>query len=256
MTEPEQPSRRRRILRGLVKAVLYLIILAELALLLPLCVPPSIGLDNEAERQVTGYHMKELYRALERFRAEYGSYPCDATARLLAARHPGLKEENLRGENANAYLRQLFCMKEPADERLFFAELMSADGTLLTREGDQQLQHQALEPGENAMGYVLHLAEGGRREAVQPGGPPTPLLICPLHRTNAPMSADKLLLDNYSLRSHFLVLYSDGKVRDVEEDCEEDEADEDLARPTRSLFPTLPDGSDSAPQHLVLPPQL
>ncbi len=242
--------------KGIVKGFLWLIILAEIAILLPLCMPPGHSYRDEHRRMEVVLNMKLLYDALERFRATHGSYPCDTTAELLSAAHPELSLAQLRGESANAYLRQLFCLDDAPQEQHFYAKLIGNNGRESTRKGDNQLMEHALEVGENAMAYVLQRGEPGQRRSVQAGDKPTPLLICAVCPAQEPCAAQELRLDNVSLRGHVFVLYTDGRVRDHEDDCEEDEEDDTRLVPLRRFFPTLPDGSDSAAQHLVLPPLL
>ena len=102
------------------------------------------GLLTEA-----GSNTKAIAGSLSIFRHEYGSYPCDATREILAAKGLTILPP---GKSANAYLAQLIVADIADSETYFYAA-----GTENVHKGDdiKNTPGTILEEGENGFLYIM-----------------------------------------------------------------------------------------------------
>ena len=129
------------------------------------------------------YNAKVIAGGLSIFRSEYGSYPCDATRKILEERGA----DNLpHGTSANAYLAQLIV--DFVDSEIYFYT-PAVEGI---RKGDDEMTPgRLLEKGENGFAYIM--AEDGESLNFDRGD--TPLVIAPIKRAGTHPVLDREAYD-------------------------------------------------------------
>ena len=236
-----------------------MVVIAILASLAAIGYGPIIDHMNDGERQKASSNLKSVFTLLQQFKMDNATFPCDSTAERLQEENPDTDFGALKGDNSNAYFRQLFFKNGVESEKPFFAKVSIANLNM-AKEGDDKLANaQALRPGENAMSYVMRRADGNNGEngktAVDKSN--VPLAICSVYPSKTPYAGDKIEFDIKSFRGHVFVLTCDGAVADREDDIQESEDADDkgVLKKERSLFPENKRGVSTAQKYIVLTPE-
>ena len=210
---------------------------------------------TDADRQMAQSNLQSVHAMLGQFKADYGRYPCDATAEQLQEEKPDVRFGELTGDYSNCYFRQVFYCSSNDMERPFFAKLAVAGKA--TREPDERMANgKALARGENGMSYVLRKTDDDRKDPV--GKDNVPLAFCSVYPADHAYSGGNIAFDMTSFTGHALVLYADGTVKDLKDVLEEDPTNEEKGtiKASYELFPCTRKGRDTADDYLVLPPEL
>ncbi len=232
-----------------------MVVIAILAALGAMSYGPIMDRLNDGDRQVASNNLKQIHTMLQQFQIDRSTYPCDSTAEELTESKPDINFGELSGNDSNAYFRQLLMVEANPSEKVFYAKINCA-GKTMNKEGDGKVANgKALERGENAMAYVMRK---GQEEGVKQAVTKTtaPLAICGVYPSNAPYSGDAVTYDNSSFRGHAFVLYCDGSVKDQDDNLEEDEMEEQKATLKTDIFPETKRGRATAPDYLVVTPDL
>ncbi len=232
-----------------------MVVIAILAALGAMSYGPIMDRMNDGDRQVASNNLKQIHTMLQQFQIDRSTYPCDSTAEELTEAMPDVNFGELSGDYSNAYFRQLLMVEKNPSEKVFFAKLNCA-GKTIAKEGDGKVANgRALERGENAMAYVLRK---GQDEGVKVGVNKTtaPLVICGVYPSRTPYSGDSVVYDNSSFRGHVFVLSCDGSVKDQDDNMVEDDNDDEKASFKEDIFPETKKGRATAPDYVVLSPEL
>ena len=234
-----------------------MVVIAILASLAAIGYGPIIDHMNDGERQKANSNLKSVFTMLQQFKMDNGAFPCDATADRLQEENPDNDFGELKGNNSNAYFRQLFYKNGVESEKPFFAKV-SISTLNVAKEGDDKIANgQALRAGENAMSYVLRRDPMGENMKIAVNKSNVPLALCSVYPSKTPYSGDKVVFDMASFRGHMFVLSSDGSVSDRGDDLVESETGEDMGelKKDKQLFPENKRGRSTAQDHLVLTPE-
>lgn len=234
-----------------------MVVIAILASLAAIGYGPIIDHMNDGERQKANSNLKSVFTMLQQFKMDNGSFPCDATADRLQEDNPDSDFGDLKGNNSNAYFRQLFYKNGVDSEKPFYAKVAVSNLTV-SKEGDDKIANgQALRANENAMSYVLRRDPSGENIKVAVSKSNVPLAMCSLYPSKTPYAGDKIVFDMTSFRGHVFVLSTDGSVADREKDITESETSEDMGelRKESQLFPESKKGRATAQDYLVLTPE-
>ncbi len=234
-----------------------MVVIAILATLASVGYGPILDHMNDGDRQKANSNLKNVFTLLQQFKTDELQYPCDATADKLSEDHPDSDFGDLKGDNSNAYFRQLFYKNGVDSEKPFFAKVATS-GLVVAAEGDDRLANgQALKAGENAMSYVMCHDKGDTtvKTSVKKGN--APLVMCSVLPSKTPYTGDKLVVDMDSFRGHFFVLSCDGSVADMEKVLEENPDDDTtgVVRKDKSLFPETKRGRSTATDYVILTPE-
>ncbi len=234
-----------------------MVVIAILAALASIGYGPIIDHMNDGDRQKASSNLKSLYTIMQGFKTDNGSYPSDGTAERLQEEKPDLNFGSLTGETSNAYFRQVYYSPSNVSEKPFFAKV-NCNGLSITQEGDEKLANgSALSRGENAMAYVMrkNSADENVKDGVVSGN--APLAICGIYPSETPYVGDQVAFDGNSFRGHAFMLSTDGSVKDLERDLEEDETNEEkyIMAKGKSLFPETKKGRSTADRYYVLSPE-
>ncbi len=245
------PIRRR----GGFTLIELMVVIAILAALGAMSYGPIMDRMNDGDRQVASNNLKQIHTMLQQFQIDRSTYPCDSTAEELTEAHPDINFGELSGDNANAYFRQLLMVEKNPSEKVFYAKLNCA-GKTMAKEGDGKVANgKALERGENAMAYVMRKGqEDGVKQAVNKTT--APLAICGVYPSRTPYAGDSVVYDNSSFRGHVFVLTCDGSVKDQDDNMEEDDMDDEKATFKEDIFPETKKGRATAPDYIVVAPEL
>ncbi len=232
-----------------------MVVIAILAALGAMSYGPIMDRMNDGDRQVASNNLKQIHTMLQQFQIDRSTYPCDSTAEELTEAQPDINFGELSGDDSNAYFRQLLMVEKNPSEKVFYAKLNCA-GKTMAKEGDGKVANgRALERGENAMAYVMRK---GQEDGVKLGVNKTtaPLAICGVYPSKTPYSGDSVVYDNSSFRGHAFVLYCDGSVKDQDDNMVEDEMDDEKASFKEDIFPETKRGRATAPDYIVVTPDL
>ena len=235
-----------------------MVVIAILASLAAIGYGPIIDHMNDGERQKANSNLKSVHTLLQQFKMDNATFPCDATAERLQEENPDNDFGALKGDNSNAYFRQLFFKNGVESEKPFFAKL-SIGSLNMAKEGDDKLANgQALKAGENAMSYVMRRDTNSEGNKIAVDRSNVPLAICSVYPSKTPYSGDNVKFDIKSFRGHVFVLSCDGSVVDREDDIIESEEGDDMGvlKKERSLFPENKRGASTAQRYLVLTPEV
>ena len=234
-----------------------MVVIAILASLAAIGYGPIVDHMNDGERQKANSNLKSVYTLLQQFKMDNGSFPCDPTADRLAEDNPETDFGELKGNNSNAYFRQLFFKNGVESEKPFFAKI-SVSTLNVPKEGDDKLANgQALRPGENAMSYVLRRDSSADNVKVGVSKSNVPLAFCSVYPSKTPYSGDKIVFDMASFRGHMFMLSADGSVADRGDDLEESDSGEDMGvlKKDVSIFPESKRGRATAQDYIVVTPE-
>ncbi len=232
-----------------------MVVIAILAALGAMSYGPIMDRMNDGDRQVASNNLKQIHTMLQQFQIDRSTYPCDSTAEELTESKPDINFGELTGDSSNAYFRQLLMVEANPSEKVFFAKI-NCSGKNMAKEGDGKVANgKALERNENAMAYVVRK---GQEDGTKVGVNKTtaPLAICGVYPSRTPYSGDSVVYDNSSFRGHAFVLTCDGAVKDMDDNMEEDENDDQKATMKEDIFPETKRGRATAPDYLVLTPEL
>ncbi len=245
------PIRRK----GGFTLVELMVVIAILAALAGMSYGPIIDRMNDGDRQVASNNLKQIYTMMQQFQTDRSTYPCDSTAEELTEAYPDINFGELSGDSSNPYFRQLLMVERNPSEKNFFAKVNCA-GKTVAKEGDNKLANgRALERGENSMSYVMRKGpEDGTKVAVTKTN--APLAICGVYPAKTPYPGDHVVYDNSSFRGHVFVLSCDGSVKDQDDNMVEDEMDDEKATFKADIFPETKRGRATAPDYIVLTPDL
>lgn len=150
----------------LVELLVVIVIIAALA---GLSAPMILRQQKAAARTEAASNARQVGLALLEFDQEFGSFPDDDTAELVADSTG--TDLTLNGNTSNDYLRQLIAYGIQSED-IFFTK------TSYTREPDNVITTgNALEAGEVGFGYVM-LNQGVAQNTA--GNPGRPVLVAPL----------------------------------------------------------------------------
>ncbi len=234
-----------------------MVVVAILATLASVGYGPILDHMNDGDRQKANSNLKNVFTLLQQFKTDEGQYPCDATADKLLEDHPDNDFGDLKGDNSNAYFRQLFYKNGVDSEKPFFAKVATT-GLVVSAEGDDKLANgQALKAGENAMSYVMCRDKGDANVKTSVKKSNAPLAMCSVLPSKTPYAGDKLVVDMDSFRGHFFVLFCDGSVNDMERSIEENPDDDStgVVGKDKSIFPETKRGRATAGDYVVLTPE-
>ncbi len=232
-----------------------MVVIAILAALGAMSYGPIMDRMNDGDRQVASNNLKQIHTMLQQFQIDRSTYPCDSTAEELTEAMPDVNFGELSGDDSNAYFRQLLMVEKNPSEKVFFAKLNCA-GKTMAKEGDGKVANgKALERGENAMAYVMRK---GQDDGTKVGVNKTtaPLVICGVYPSRTPYSGDSVVYDNSSFRGHVFVLSCDGSVKDQDDNMVEDDNDDEKASFKEDIFPETKKGRATAPDYVVVTPDL
>ena len=236
-----------------------MVVIAILATLGAIGYAPIMNHMNDGDRQQAKTNLSSIGKMLLQFQLDNNTYPCDATAEMLQEKNPDMDFGELKGNNSNAYFRQLFFKEGNETEKPFFAKV-KAGALLVQREGDEQISKgRALQGKENAMSYVMRRSR--EDELVKEGveGTNVPLAMCSVYPSNKPYTGDKLLFDRKSFRGHVFVLSTDGSVNDLDENRVTATDEDDtvgVLKPGDNLFPETKKGRATSQNYLILTPEI
>ncbi len=232
-----------------------MVVIAILAALASVGYGPIMDHLNDGDRQVASNNLKQIHTMLQQFFTDRTKYPCDATAEELQEAYPDINFGELSGDDSNAYFRQLLIVEKNPSEKVFYAKLNCA-GKSIAKEGDGKVANgKALERGENAMAYVMRKgAEDGVKAPVT--NTTAPLAICGVYPAKTPYQGDSVVYDNSSFRGHVFVLSCDGSVKDQDKNMSEDDEDGEKGTLKEDIFPETKKGRATAPDYIVLSPDL
>jgi hypothetical protein len=140
-------------------------VIVGIAFLAGLAAPLVIRQRKKADQTEAISNLRSLGLALFEFENEYGSYPNDATAPVVAK---ATDSDLIQGKSANARFRQLIRANFTQSEMLFHARLPGIRKPDNRIDGDH-----ALEPGECAYAYIESSFTGPRPLAIAPLVPGT-----------------------------------------------------------------------------------
>ncbi len=234
-----------------------MVVIAILAALGAMSYGPIMDRLNDGDRQVASNNLKQVHTMLQQFNIDRTNYPCDATAEELTEAYPDINFGELTGQNSNPYFRQLLMVEKSPSEKVFYAKLNCA-GKSISKEGDGKVANgRALERNENGLAYVMRKgADDNTKDSVSITKTTAPLAICGVYPSRSPYSGDSVVYDNNSFRGHAFVLTCDGSVRDVQKSMKESDDDDQKATLTDNIFPETKKGRDTAPEYIVLAPEL
>ncbi len=146
-----------------LKCLLALIVITSLA---GLTAPMVICCPKKAPQTEATNNARQIGLALFEFEKEYGTFPSNETAELVAAKHPK-NQIDLSGKSSNALFRQLIAANLTQAEAMFYAGVKGA------RKPDGEISPgRALESGEVGFGCVAGISSAG--------DPARPIAFCPI----------------------------------------------------------------------------
>lgn len=236
-----------------------MVVIAILATLGIYSYGPIMNHMNDGDRQLAKSNLNSIGKMLLQFKMDRSDYPCDATAETLQENNPDMDFGELKGNNSNAYFRQLFFKEGNDSEKPFYAKV-KAGSLNVKKEGDELITRgRALQGQENAMSYVMLRSRDDEMVKASVEGTNVPLAMCSVYPSKKPYTGDKLLFDRKSFRGHVFVLSTDGSVNDLDEDrviaTDEDDAI-GVLKPGDNLFPETKRGRATIQNYLILTPEI
>ncbi len=249
-----QSIRRQKKAFTLVELIVVIGILAVLG---SIGYPLVMSQRNAGDRAKAQENLKQVGAMLKAFRDDNSSYPCDETADTLLDEKPEFDFGDLKGNNSNAYFRQLFYSSANTSEKVFFAKI-EVDGKQ-TKEGDDKIaKGQALEPGENGMSYVMqkNTEDPAMKNGIS-GNRPAPIVATSLFPSKDPYVADDIKVDYASFLGNFLVFNTDSSITNPKDDIKESEESDEVGRfaEGKSLYPEDRRGRSTAGKYMILTPE-
>ncbi len=233
-----------------------MVVIAILAALGSMSYGPIMDRLNDGDRQVASNNLKQIHTMMQQFFSDRNVFPCDKTAEELQEAQPDINFGELSGSNSNAYFRQLLMVEKNPSEKVFFAKVSCA-GKVMAKEGDGKVANgRALERGENGMAYVLQKSREDEGVKISVKDSRAPLAICGVYPSRTPYSGDSVVYDNSSFRGHVFVLSVDGSVKDQNDNMVEDEMDDEKGTLKEDIFPETKRGRATAPDYVILAPEL
>lgn len=218
-----------------------------------------LNMSNAGDKQAAKENIKQIGTVLGQFKQQRGSYPCDATAKMVEKR--AAKYGELTGDTANPYFRQLFAKKGAVKEATFYAKI--GEGMI---EGNEAIDNgECLTPGENAFAYVMRKpadaepAKGKKKDAEAPTKSPItsgPLLFCCVGKFTEPVPGDQLTFDMEAFREYAIAYNVDGATIDLDDDfLIPDEGNDSVGRlDEEQITKIFPEGSNNGANYIILPP--
>ena len=240
-----------------------MVVIAILAALASIGYGPIIDHMNDGDRQKASSNLKSMYTILQQFRTDHNNYPCDTTAEEIMESNPELGFGPVTGSTSNDYLRQVFYdSQKNKSEKPFFAKLNVASKGIAQEGDEKRAKGQALQRGENAMGYILRKNPDDPNMKLAVIDTTSPLAICGVYPSATPYAGNELAFDMSSFRGHAFLLSVDGSVKDLENNLQKDPNNSekgiyvDKQSKPSSIFPEDDNGNDTAPNYIVLTPDL
>lgn len=185
-------------------------------------------------------HLRGIGLASFDFESEYGSFPDDRTALLLAPKNT--RNLDLTGSSSNAYFRQLIISGVVPSETIFYAT------TGYTRKPDETMDSRTtmLAAGEVGYGYFM---DGGSGMKTEEGSPGRPVACAPLAFDGHSVSATRFDSETYD--GKVVILRADNSVTSLNIDPATGEA----LLHTKPILATGPDTVwDADGKPAILPP--
>ncbi len=234
-----------------------IVVIAILGVLGSIGYPLIMSQRNAGDRAKAIENLKQVGTMLKDFKDDYNSYPCDETADVLLDKKPEFNFGELRGNNSNAYFRQLFYNPANMSEKIFFAKLDVANKK--TVEGDDKIANgRALEPGENGMSYIMqrNTDDPAMKNSVT-GSRIMPLVVTSLYPSSEPYMADDVTIDYASFMGNFMVWKTDNSITNMEDDVQDSDMDEEKGTlKDASMYPEDRRGRSTAGKFMALTPEL
>lgn len=156
---------------------------------------------NDGEITKTVNNIKSLGQELENFKSDRKSYPCDRTADKLTDDNEGVDYGDLKGDNANCYLRQVLLNNTGVDEKVFYA--FNSEGLFTESATNEMANGEALVGGENGFSYVMHYDETDKSKKL-PVRYKDVLLIASMG-SDTPCSGEKIPFDADSYKEKAII---------------------------------------------------
>lgn len=239
-----------------------MVVIAILGALAAIGYGPILDHMNDGERQKASSNLKSVFTILQQFKTDHNNFPCDTTAEEIMERHPELGFGPVTGSTSNDYLRQVFYdSQKNKTEKPFYAQLNVAGKTI--HEGDEKrAKGQALQRGENAMGYILRKNPDDPNMKLGVIETTSPLAICGVYPSATPYAGNELAFDMASFRGHAFLLSVDGSVKDLEKNLKKVEGHSekgsyvDKQGNPSTIFPEDDYGNDTAASYIILTPDM
>ena len=112
------------------------------------------------------------------------------------------------------------------------------------------------------MGYILRKNPDDPNMKLAVIDTTSPLAICGVYPSATPYAGNELAFDMSSFRGHAFLLSVDGSVKDLEKNLKKDSNNSekgiyvDKQKKPTSIFPEDDNGNDTAPNYIVLTPDL
>ncbi len=234
-----------------------IVVIAILGVLGSIGYPLIMSQRNAGDRAKAIENLKQVGSTLKAFKEDYNSYPSDETADMLVEKKPEFNFGELRGNNSNAYFRQLFYDPANQSETIFYAKL-DVNGKA-TKEGDGKIaKGAALERGENGVSYIMQKdpEDPSMKKSVS-GSRIMPLVASSVYPSNEPYVGDDVKVDFASFMGEFMVWKTDSSIVNLKDKIKESDMDEEqgILEPD-VLYPQTRSGRSTADRYMMLTPEL
>ena len=220
-----------------------LVVIAIMAALAGVGYPLITSMMVAGDRQAASDNLKQIGTALNTFKTDIKTYPCDGAAKHARITRTAEKHGEVTGTTSNPYFRQLFYKsKGGVNEENFYAALPNF------QKGDNNTGvGETLKPGECAFSYVMRKPavtdapkKGGKNKK---GAAPAeessfrpvdngPIAFCCATVTPDPTDMVDVTFDISTFKGYAFAVTTDGKIVTMEEEAmlEADESDSAIGR--------------------------
>lgn len=182
----------------LVELLVVIVIIAALA---GLTAPQVIKMKKKGDLAEATNNAKQLGLAFAQFDSDIGGFPDDSTVESVEAMTGETATRTLKGNNSNAYFRQLIEAGVVESEQPFFCRT----SYIKSKPDDLMKGEEALKDGEVGFGYIMQ--SQGKAISIGSG---RPLCAAPLKENSSDGSMESEPYDNKAI-----VLFTDNSVRQL-----------------------------------------